>query len=259
MQTIYVDVLLTLNIYVNFFLLRTAARLTHSHMKNRRCILSAAYGSLYSLMIVLPELPFLLSTAVKLFAAVSMVLIAMGYRSRRRLIVSTAAFLASNFILAGAVYAVCTWLRPGFMHFRNGCFYIDFSLIMLIAVTALMYLAVSVFRAFSDTVPDGSYEVTVRRGTQCTRLRGLADTGNSLIDCFTGVPVIICGRSDFPDAARTRPVPCSTVSGGGMIDVFTPDEVVIRNCDSGEIKAVTAVIGLGSRNGLAVFTPKLLR
>lgn len=259
MQTIYVDVLLTLNIYVNFFLLRTAARLTHSHMKTRRCLLSAVYGSFYSLMIVLPELPFLLNTAVKIFAAVSMVLIAMGYKSRKGLIIGTAAFLGANFILAGTVYAVCSWVRPDLMHFRNGCFYIDFSLIILIAVTAMMYLAVSIFRAFSDTVPDGSFEVMVRRGTKCTRLRGLADTGNSLIDCFTGVPVIICGKSDFPDPLPTRPVPCSTVSGGGMIEVFTPDEVVIRNCESGEIKAVAAVIGLGSRNGLAVFTPKLLR
>lgn len=37
METIYIDVLIILNIYVNFFLLRITAGVTHSPLKNSRC------------------------------------------------------------------------------------------------------------------------------------------------------------------------------------------------------------------------------
>ncbi len=259
MQTIYIDVLLTLNIYVNFFLLRITARLTHSPLKAGRCILAAAYGSLYSLTIILPEMPTPLSVAVKLFAACTMSAIAFGYRSRRLFILNTAAFLAANFVLAGTVYAVYTWLSPESVHFANGSFYIDLSLIVLIVTTAVMYLAVYVFRLLTDSTADrGTYSVTIRKGRETVRLSGLADTGNSLVDFFTGAPVIICGSGSFSEMPRTRLIPCGTVSGNGLLPVFKPDEVVITDCTSGETKPVTAVIGIGESGENAVFNPKIL-
>ena len=191
MQTIYIDVLIVLNIYVNCFLLRITAKLTNSPLRSGRCIAASAYGSLYSLLILAPELPAAAVTAIKLAAAVTVVAAAFGICSRKALLINTAAFFSANFILAGAVFAVYSWLGPDFIYIGNSCFYIDFSLIILVLSTAGMYAAVSVIRRFTDRTPDGIYRVIIRYRGNSANIEGIADTGNALVDFFTGSPVII--------------------------------------------------------------------
>lgn len=270
METIYVDVLLVLNIYVNFFLLRITAGLTHSPLRAWRCAASAVYGSLFSLTILLPELGTAVTLLIKLTAAVSIVAFAFGIKSKKRLFMDTIAFFAANFVLAGTVYGVYTLLKPEFIHFNNACFYIDFSLLVLIVTTAALYFGMRLIRMMTDKAPVGSYKVFIRAGKKVISLSGLADTGNCLVDYFTGSPVIICSEESYSELTGKkldisllpkgfRLLPCTAVSGVGLIPVFRPDEVMICSDMSGERKPVEAVIGFGECGGKAVFNPKLLK
>ncbi len=270
MQTIYIDVLLVLNIYVNFFLLRITAGITHSPLRTGRCIFSSVYGSLFSLTILLPELCTPLTISIKFAAAASIVAMAFGINSRKRLLINTLSFFAANFILAGTVYAVYSLLSPEFIHFNNANFYIDFSLMILIITTAALYAAVRIIRIHTDKTCDGTYLVCIRCGRNVISLTGLADTGNALVDWFTGSPVIICTAESFTQLTGKkltceklprgfRLLPCSAVSGNGLIPVFRPDEVLITCCENGERKQVDAVIGFGECGGKAIFNPKLLK
>ena len=270
MQTIYIDVLIVLNIYVNFFLLRITAGVTHSPLRTWRCAAASVYGSLFSLTILLPFLGTLISLAIKLAAAVSIVVLAFGIRNCKRLLINTAAFFAANFILAGTVYSIYTLLNPKFIHFNNACFYIDFSLLILIVTTAALYFVVKAVRIIMDRAPDDDYRILIRAGKKVISLTGLADTGNILVDYFTGSPVIICSEESFPELTGTvldisllpkgfRLLPYSAVSGSGLIPVFRPDEVLISSCTRGGSKPVDAVIGFGECGEKAVFNPKLLK
>ena len=271
MQTIYVDVLIILNIYVNYFILRITAWLTHSRLKIGRCIGAAAYGSVFSLLILIPCLPAILMLVIKTAAAISIAAIAFSIRSIKRLIKDTLVFLVVNILLAGAVYAVYSWLKPAALHFNNSYFYIDFSLIVLIATTAALYIAVRIGYILSAAkAGQGSYTVIIRYHGKSVSVSGLADTGNALIDHFSGSPVIICDKiciselvgeipciDDLPRGFRI--IPCSTVSDSGLIPVFRPDEIIICNTDDGAEKNVDALIGLGMSGGEAIFNPKLLK
>ncbi|MBR1824331.1 MAG: sigma-E processing peptidase SpoIIGA [Ruminococcus sp.] len=263
MQIIYADVLIILNIYVNFFLLRTTARVTHSPLRNFRCIAASVYGSLFSLTILLPSLGAALNIAIKAAAAVTVVLFGFGFHGLKRLLTDTAAFFASNFVLAGAVYAVYSWFKPDFIRFNNTYFYIDFSLLILIFTTSAMYLAVCIARLFIDREIGGDYMITVRYGRNTARFRGLPDTGNVLTDFFTGCPVIICDKSKFADISefpkRIRLIPFSTVSESGLLPVFRPDEVMIENTADHSRKRADVLIGLGKNIDNAVFDPKILK
>ncbi len=258
--TIYVDVLIILNVYVNYFLLRTTAKLNRSPLRIWRCIAASFYGSLFSLMILAPKLPVLLSLGIKTAGAFTIVIAAFGVHGSRRLMKNTFTFFAVNFIFAGVIYAVYSWLKPQFMHFSNSCFYIDFSLLLLVTVTAVLYGAVCLFRRFTAPPCFDDTQVMIRCGGKVSAIEGLADTGNALIDCFTGRPVMICSREDIGDIpARVRLIPCSTVSDTGVIPVFRPDEVVIVNRITGEKKPVDVMIGLGKCSGRAVYDPKILK
>ncbi|MBQ8297010.1 MAG: sigma-E processing peptidase SpoIIGA [Ruminococcus sp.] len=275
MQTIYIDVLIVLNIYVNFFLIRTSSKITHTPVKFSRCIIASSYGSIYSLLILVPYMNSLVNFAVKLAAAVTIVMIAFGIRSAARLAINSIVFLAVNFVFAGVIYAVYVWLKPDFMHFNNSYFYIDFSLVILVCTTALLYVAVCIFRYFFDRIPEnsGCYKVIIRYKDKIISLSGLADTGNSLVDFFSGKPVIICGKDRISDVIDCRAydsensripkgfrlIPCSTVSDSGVIPVFKPDEVIIFDLKNGMKKSVEALIGFGSGSTEAIFNPKLLK
>lgn len=273
MHTIYVDVLIILNIYVNYFILRASAKITHTPLKNIRCIAASVYGSLFSLLILAPQLNAIISTAIKMASAVTIVAAAFGFQGRRRLIIDTLTFFAVNLILGGVVYAVYSWLKPDFVHFNNTYFYIDFSLIILVVTTAVLYFMVCAVRFFLDRTPDEAdcYRVIIRYKDKIASLDALADTGNSLVDFFTGSPVIICGKdrlaaitdltadetTGFPRGFRL--IPCSTISEDSIIPVFRPDEVIILNARNGLRKSVDAMVGLCSGSADAIFNPKLIK
>lgn len=262
MQTIYIDVLIVLNIYVNYFLLRTTAKITGSPLKTARCIFASFYGSLFSLLILAPELPFAVTLVIKLIAAVTVVIAAFGIHGKTRIIKNTVSFFSANFIFAGAIYAVYSWLKPQFIHFSNSYFYIDFSLLLLVISTAVLYFIVCLFRRFSDITPESAdcYKIIVRYREKIFTSDGLADTGNALTDFFSGKPVIICGKSEFDDCKiNFRLIPYSTISESSLIPVFNPDETIIVNTLTGEKKPVDAVIGLGENDGKAIFNPKILK
>ena len=139
MQTIYLDVLLLQSLYVNYFLLRAAARVTHTPLRFTRCLLVSAGSSLFSLLIFLPALPLLLQLLLKLTAAAATVSLAFGIQ-RGRWLGQFGCFFGCSFLLAGLLLAVCSTANQGFATWSNSCFYLDFSLFQLILFTALAYL-----------------------------------------------------------------------------------------------------------------------
>jgi len=274
MTTIYIDVLLVLNIYVNFFLLRATAGFTHTPLKNMRCIASSVIGSFFSLTILLPSDSFLLSLVIKLLASAVIVAISFGIKDRRAFLKLMGFFYIINFIFAGVVGFMYIMLNPSFMAFNNSYFYIDFSLISLVVFTAIAYFAVTIVRRILDRSlqTTGKYTVTIKYENRIFTLEAIADTGNTLEDSFTGKPVIICPQkvsgieTDFTDCNAEyvykeygfRIIPYSTIDNAGFIPVFSPDEIMITHEESGKKFRVEALLGIIQKETPAIFNPKLL-
>lgn len=266
MHTIYVDVLLVCSLYMNYILLRLTARMTHTRLTFGRSLLGAGLGSLSSLIILLPSMPFLLSLLCKIGTAVLLCLAAFGWRNGQRFFWHCLCFLGMSCLLAGVLMGLSMMGLVRLYH-ANASWYPDISLGALIGFTIAAYILLSVIQSIHDRshASDEAYTVHIRYGSRTTLLEGLADTGNALVDFYTGKPVIICGREQLapilPDTLPPkgfRPLPCSTVSGSGMVLCFTPDEVVIRS-ESGT-KAVDVLIGMSEQEThKAIFNPKLLR
>ena len=62
--------LLVFDLYMTFLLLRLTAALTHTRLRFWRAMLGAAAGSLSSLLVLLPPMPFVLTLLCKLLSAV---------------------------------------------------------------------------------------------------------------------------------------------------------------------------------------------
>ena len=260
MQVIYLDVLLIFNLYMNYLLLSLTARLTHIRFSFFRGLLGASFGSFSALLLFLPELPAILSILLKLLTAFLICLIAFG---KRRILKTCFYFFCVSFLLAGGLFAVSLCSPVNSAH-QNGYYYFDISLTYLIGFTILAYGILSLIQYLYDRnqISEHSYQVAVRYHQKTVLLEGLADTGNSLTDFYTGKPVIICDSVKLGEIAHpehSHILPYLTVAGSGTLEVFQPDEVVI-SLETGTSKSVDALIGIGTQeNGKAIFNPKLMR
>ena len=258
MQTIYLDVLLLQSLYVNYFLLRAAARVTHTPLRFARCLLVSAGSSLFSLLIFL----------LKLTAAAATVSLAFGIQHGRWL-GQFGCFFGCSFLLAGLLLAVCSTANQGFATWSNSCFYLDFSLFQLILFTALAYLLLHLCDFFRGRRhhTDEHFQVLIRLGGRTAVLEGMADTGNNLTDLFSGRPVIVCGKqsleallsgSSVEQLQGYRLHPCTTVTANGLLPLFRPDEICIRNLSTGKSRTADGMVGIGGTQKCAIFHPRLL-
>ena len=143
---------------------------------------------------------------------------------------------------------------------------------LLVVFTAAAYIIVRLVRYFTDKKADPPRGCRIEicyKGNTLT-IEGFADTGNKLIDSFTGKPVIICPKSlfgyrddDLSDPITAyevyglRSIPCSTVSGGGMIPVITPDSTTLLS-DEKVWGHPEVLIGLAEGIDKGIFDPVIL-
>lgn len=276
---IYVDVLIITSIYANFFLLKTTARLVHSPLGNGKCIAAAMAGSLFSLVILLPQLNAALLLIIRIFSAGLMIITAFSGRTARELLETSVIFFFVCFIFAGIEYGVSVLSGSGNMLWHNSVLYVNISLMTLVISTIISYAAISFFRYYLDggNSMDVKYVITITKNGRAVSLNAVCDTCNNLTDVFTGKPVIVCGKKELSglfeqseldtvfsegDICHTvgwRLIPFSTIDSGGMLHCFLPESVILKNTENGSRRYADVYIGVVERNmEYAVFNPKIV-
>lgn len=262
------DVLVLLNLFVTFFLLRATARLTGRDPRKGRLLLGSLLGGMYSLLILL-ELNALELTAIKLLMGVSLAF-AVFWRPKERWKAfgkTVLCFFLVNFIFAGFMQALWTFAAPAGMAYRNGVAYFNISALTLAASTIAAYLVISLaaFLLNKRSRRQDLAELTVTLRGQQALLTGFVDTGNKLCDVFTGLPVIICEyqaiQPVLPERIRDffrepadfsfqgmeesgltifmRMIPVEAVSGEACLPGFRPDGLLVDSVPRQAMIAVT--------------------
>ena len=271
---IYVDVLIILNWYINYFILLGTAKITHIGFNRKKLIFSAFIGALFSLIILLPEMNFFFSVFIKFVISNIIIVIAFSWKGIYSNLKMSLYFSVISFLFAGTMMALETILNSKNISLNNGVVYADFSIKFLVISTAISYGVLCFIKYLIDK-NTGSLEdwyLTISYNNKSLSIGGLADTGNALIDTFSGKPVIICSQSvlknlidipNFDDIYNCnlkgfRLIPFSTISEGGVIISFKPDSVTINNLTSGVSKSVDVLIGISGKCDKAIFNPKIL-
>ncbi len=269
---IYVDVLLAVNLYINYFLIRGAALLLRRSVTIRRCIFASFIGAVIALVIFLPDLPFLISAAIKMACSIVIVSIAFGKVKPPEMIINTLCFLVISFVYAGLMLALWVFAAPFGMFYRNGTVYFDIPLLAIAIFTVLAYAVIRFVHYIMSKrrISAAATEITLISQGNEIKLEGMADTGNSLCDPFSGKPAIICNiayissivpsniisylNGDIDVIEGLRLVPYSTIMGESLIPVFFADRILIGD------KPVDAVVGVCSRpiGTQCLFNPELI-
>lgn len=273
-MTIYVDVLLTVNLYINYFLIKGSALIIRYDITTRRTIISSGLGALFSLIILLPDLPFIITVLIKIVSGVIIVFTAFGYRKPVDLIISCLCFLIISFIYAGTMLGLWLFAAPFGMFYRNGTAYFNIPIIAVAAFTALSYAIIKLVSYIADRrALSAKYaDIEIISDNIKLSLKGISDSGNSLTDPFSGRPVIISSHSilneilpssvkeylsgnNYDNMEGLRLVPCHTISGQTIIPVFLVERIIING------KPVNAAVGV-CRDPISgaecIFNPNLI-
>ena len=235
-QVVYVDVLVGVNLVVNYFLLLATARFLALPFRRGRLAAGAALGALYSLMILLPQMNVFLSLLVKLALSATIVLAAFRRSGWKAFLRATAAFYIINFAFAGLMLALWYFLAPQGLMIRNNMVYFDISPLMLIGLTVFCYFVITlIHRITGRQMPKELFcSLVVECGGRTCRCTGKVDTGNSLREPFSGDPVAVvyepavAALAPPRESLNFRLIPFEAVSGSGVLEAFRPDKLTVR-------------------------------
>jgi len=234
-QTIYVDVLVGINLFINYFLLLAVSKLLSLSVKRIRLLAAAMLGAVYSLTILLPEVNLLLSFLIKLVMAATIVLAAYPYCGVKQLLRQLAAFYIINFAFAGFMIALWFFITPQGMVIKNSVVYFNISPLLLIILTVICYLLIRIInRLTGRQAPDTLFcRIKIDYDGKSASCIAKVDTGNSLTEPFSNYPVAVvceqCVAAMVPgeDSGKIRLVPFQAVSGGGLLPAFKPSRLTV--------------------------------
>ncbi len=237
---VYADVLVVLNVLVDYFLLSAAARLLHINPPFWRQLIAAILGGLSSLVIFLPTQGFVSELLIQCAVCAIMAFAAFGFVSFRRFVRAAAVLFGVTFGYGGGMMALWYILRPDGMVINNSVVYFDISPLFLILFSVAGYFTVSIIRRFFGANATAAHKCTAEIFIEGSSrvFTALVDTGNSLEDTFSNSEVIIADDSavksllgftpraeNLPD--RYRLIACSGVTGQALLDGFRCDRAVI--------------------------------
>lgn len=261
---IYIDVLIILNTYLTWLILSLTAALTHTALKTRCCATASFIGGISSLIILIPIAGKLIAFTVLLLKIISCIAIVIAAFWRQRIkkcILLTISFLGTSLLISAALELLQNLLGTSPFCLQNGFIYLDISPLNLVISTAVIYFIVCVFsKLFSKNLGAlNAYRIDFNIGCKAFSLDGVADTGNTARDIFSGLPVIICTGVDIKDGNKLRAVPYKTISGEGILYAFSPDTISITD-EKGSRQTVSALVAGINPDGeqKAIFNPKIL-
>ncbi len=250
-QTVYVDVLLAVNFFINYFLMLSVGKLMKARISRTRVCLAAVFGAVSSLSVFLPPMPAAAGIAYK--TGVSAGMVAMAYRQRslrgfgRYLLVTCAV----TFGFGGTMLALWLTVAPRGMYYRNGVAYFHLSPTFIIGATVLCYTVITIAGKVADRLEGrvGYCDAVIEGEGGAAAVRLMCDTGNLLREPFSGYPVIVVrrsavrkilpahfaqglsagaasGKSGRENPPRNfRVIPYSAVGGSGLLAGFQPRRV----------------------------------
>ncbi len=252
-MVVYADILLTVNLIVDFILLKITLKILKITPKTVRLVLASFIGALFSLYIFLPQSPILIEILVQFLMSCTLVLICIGFGTPKRFFRSVLTLFCVTLIYGGSMIALWQLFRPSGMVINNSVVYFNISPVILILSTVLGYFLYIVFSKI--------FAVSSKSAKRCNMniyalgkrvgVTAIIDTGNSLTDIFSSSEIIIVDLSvaktlfgeisietDPLLATRYRTIPCHTVSGNSIMDGF--------RCDMGEIYLEDKTISLSN-------------
>ncbi len=258
---IYVDVLFVVNFFITYLLLLLTKLFIKENTKTSRLLLSSLAGGLYSLVILLDELHFLITVLGKIIISAIIILIAFGFKRADVFFRTLGIFYFSNMLLLGVILALWLIFKPQGITIHNDVLYFDIpARTLLISALAAYLTALLVVKIYNRTVGKNEiYSLTIFKDGAQVHMYAFADTGNKLKEPFSDYPVIVVDSSKVSFDTQ-RVIPFNSVGGEGVLKAFKPDKIKISSGKKSfeTDRVYVAVSTVDSKDFSAILNPEII-
>lgn len=233
-ETVYIDLLICVNLIINYFILYASIKYIKINVSTFKTVISAFIGSLFSLSILLPSENFFVGFIIKAASVLSMTFIMLGKSSYKIYIKLSMTVMLITFVMCGIFSAIYFSSSKGIIYTNNGSVYFDISAEFLIITSILVYCVFRLIILFTGKYKSDSLYVFIefKLLDKNYKLLSKIDTGNSLTEPFSQSPVIVINSNKIDtnliDERTIRLVPYKTISEDGILKAFKAKELRIN-------------------------------
>lgn len=282
MLKVYLDVLILENVVLNYLILQLTDKLLKAGTSRFRLFAGALTGALYvGLLVIMPGIHAYYTVAGKFLLSLLIVAISFSPEKIINFVKTLAVFYVSTFIFAGAAFAFVYFngsggfVRNGIVYFFGGSKWtVIFLSVITVGIIVRIIMDIWQTRQYKDNL---LVPLKICFESRSVILQALVDTGNSLNDPLSKLPVIVVEYKAlcqlFPDDIKTifdkemendldcvtkiisnsswfsrfRLIPfCSLGKENGMLIGFKPDFILIGEADSSK-NICDVVVGVYNR------------
>ncbi len=247
-MVVYVDVLILLNFYVDYFLILGTEKLCRCSVKISRRLIGAVVSSLFSLVIFLPEMNPMVSVTVKLLCSSVTVAVVFGIKSFRCYFSKIFVFFAISYSFAGGMLALSNIFSVQGVAVQNSAVYCNISPLLLLSATTVFYLIIRLYQFVTrrNLTSGQKVSLSITYSDTTVSTKALLDTGNNLTDAINGAPIIVISKNTAEgllgknnvesmirfDLSSNKPsgfrlIPYNVVGSKGVLPAFKPDKVLV--------------------------------
>ena len=231
-MVVFLDLLILINLIVNFFLLYITGRTLKLVINFKRIFLGAFIGSIYTITLIYPCLSIFSTVYFKLVVAVVLVYISFGNKGIITDFKILCVFILYSMILAG----ICMFIQYNRYSYVNSAMITNFPYQWLFISLMICYITIDRLVIYIKDRKDLFtlvYEVDIIFKDKEKKVKAFLDTGNELREPATNLPVVIVEKSVF-DSVNLEEfgkfyIPYRVINGSsGKLLGFKPDIIKIN-------------------------------
>lgn len=231
-MTIYIDLILLLNLAIDFILLLTVNITLKRNTSLLRIFLGSLIGSLSILFLFLP-LNSISLFFLKIIISILMSLITFKYKSLKYTFSNLLYLYMTSVILGGFLYFLnieFSYKNTGIVFFHNG---LSINFIFLIIISPIiLYIYIRQIKELKNNYSCYYKIEIVFLNNKSITLNSFLDTGNKLRDPITKKNIILVEASSLKNIIKIRSpiyVPYNSLNNHGLLKCIKPKYIIIEN------------------------------
>ena len=247
------------NFMINYLILYITKTITRTKVKKKRVFLTGILAALYSFVFFFDSTIILTSFYMKI--VISLIIVKLAYNSKN---LSLYLKQLGSFYLISFVFG---WATLGFYYFTNNYMDIIFNnsdqkafpakyLILGISFGAVLIMNLLEYYYEKTSREEYILDISVSLNQKTIKLKGLIDTGNSLVDPLTKLPVFI---AEHDEIKNLLPEDINNMFKENREEDFILLEKMIRKFDDEITIRIIPFKSVGKSNGILIgFMPDFI-